>query len=198
MIDEKELMELREKLQFNEARADIMELCDCKLYPLNLKWVLDFVKNEELGGYKSYFSAKEYIEEALKDYVSEYFGYDIYDMDYKETKDLKEHLQDNGIFTAVGLKMLNEARNDFYQIGIMIDDVDVRSDAASLSFNLGDFEKKVLIENFKDCLEDSKFELLAKHKTLFEKLDIYSILEQEADYSNTINQEQRAGRIRRQ
>ncbi|EAK3352910.1 hypothetical protein DB831_04425 [Campylobacter upsaliensis] len=193
MIDEKELMGLREKLQFEQARATLLENCDCGIPYAHLQWVLDYVKKFELGGCASYYSASEYILEALEPTLDE-----LENAGLDEKENIRNFLKYNGLFEAVGNKMLESAKEDFEDISLVLNEVEFRAEPNGLYFSLKEFEKEEFIEEVKESNNPLKNELIAKHKALFEMLDISSILEQEADYSNTINQEQRAGRIRRQ
>ncbi|EAI2137209.1 hypothetical protein DY098_06425 [Campylobacter upsaliensis] len=190
MIDEKELMELREKLQFEQARATLLENCDCGIPYAHLQWVLDYVKKFELGGCASYYSASEYILEALEPTLDE-----LENAGLDEKENIRNFLKYNGLFEAVGNKMLESAKEDFEDISLVLNEVEFRAEPNGLYFSLKEFEKEEFIEEVKESNNPLKNELIAKHKALFEKLDIYSILKQEVDYSN---QEQRAGRIRRQ
>lgn len=197
MISEKELEELRDKLQFEEARADLMFECDCKLFYANVKWALDYIKNNELSGYPNYFNAKEYLLEALNPVLNE-----LEDSDLRTREGIKEHLQNAGLFEAIVNKMIKDASQDLEEINIELNafNFSFTPSETTIYFSpLNEYDKEEFIDTFKNSDSPLKEEIVEKHKALFKELGLYDELEQtnKYSYSNEVSEEQRNHRIKR-
>lgn len=165
-----EIERLREKLGFEIARADLMEYCDCALPYNNLQWALDYIKDNHLSAYVNYYSAKNYLLEALEPKE------EFLDLD---DKDFKGSLKFNGLFIAIGEKMIQDANLDLRELNLSLDEVSIESDGAHLYLHLGDFEKDFFIEGFENYKDDDlKQEILEKHKVLFDELNLSKELEE--------------------
>ena len=115
---------LKEEVAYLEAYASVCEIAEARLYPANIKWALDFIKDNKLSHYPNYYSAGNFLVEALEDYQA------LFENKYET---FKEHLGTIGLFTAIGEKLLRNA-NDFLENRDLsvFEEVELQSDATTL------------------------------------------------------------------
>ncbi|TNB60917.1 hypothetical protein [Campylobacter helveticus] len=151
----KELKELNERHDYLRAYCEVTETAEAKLCPVNINWALNYVKDYNLCAYDNYYSAGIYLSEALESFQEKY-------EDIEKDEKYKEFIGREGLFLAIGDKVLEEANSFLESHGLKeFNEVDFFSDGVSLSIDTNQ-------EHLKEELD-----------TLLKELDVNKIIEQE-------------------
>ncbi|WP_317363975.1 hypothetical protein [Campylobacter helveticus] len=125
----KELKELNESHDYLRAYCEVVETAEAKLYPVNINWALNYIKDYNLCAYDNYYSAGIYLSEALESFQENY-------EDIEKSEKYKEFIGREGLFLAIGEKVLEEANSFLEGKGLKeFNEVDFCSDGVNLSID---------------------------------------------------------------
>ncbi|ARE79779.1 hypothetical protein [Campylobacter helveticus] len=155
MVNVKELEELRaenERHDYLRAYCEVVESAEAKLYPVNINWALNYVKDYNLCAYDNYYSAGIYLSEALESFQEKY-------EDIEKSKEYKEFIGREGLFLAIGDKVLEEANSFLESHGLKeFNEVDFFSDGVSLSIDTNQEHLKEELDTLLKELDLNKIE----------------------------------------
>ncbi|TNB55978.1 hypothetical protein [Campylobacter helveticus] len=125
----KELKELNERHDYLRAYCEVTETAEARLCPTNINWALNYVKDYNLCAYDNYYSAGIYLSEALESFQEKY-------EDIEKSEKYREFIGREGLFLAIGDKVLEEANSFLEGRGLKeFNKVNFYSDGVNLSID---------------------------------------------------------------
>lgn len=148
----KKLKELNESHDYLRAYCEVVESAEAKLCPININWALNYVKDYNLCAYDNYYSAGIYLSEALESFQEKY-------EDIEKDEKYKEFIGREGLFLAIGDKVLEEANSFLESHGLKeFNEVDFCSDGVSLSIDTNQEHLKEELDTLLKELDLNKIE----------------------------------------
>ncbi|WP_270981566.1 hypothetical protein [Campylobacter helveticus] len=148
----KELKELNESHDYLRAYCEVVESAEAKLCPVNINWALNYVKDYNLCAYDNYYSAGIYLSEALESFQEKY-------EDIEKDEKYKEFIGREGLFLAIGEKVLKEANSFLESRGLKeFNEVNFYSDGVDLSIDTNQEHLKEELDTLLKELDLNKIE----------------------------------------